>query len=437
MGAAPRRQAKAGAFAPGRTYSAEALAALVAEAKDHGIMVEPEFDMPGHSRGWGLGHPEVMLPCNTQAYHAILGTLDPTLNRTYEIVAGFLDEMAGRGGVFAGSPMVGLCGDELPKACWQLNPAIAAWVESHNLTKGWALEQYFYDRALEGTTFVRHYAQEPFNNGLRFPPGTVIDIWTNQTDPAYPLSPGRVAAVIRDPDLRATTSLGWYLNHAPNTYGDGTWDKFWLNDPFELARADARYLGGCVWSQHAVANVAHAASTRCTAHARHGTLAYRAAASPRNTPRWLQSPLAGGSMRCVAHLGRVAATTRAKVWLHRGLLWAFNGAARSPAHRYFGEPEPTSAELGRIIGGEAKMWDVRVDQINFEVVVWPRAAAVADRLWAPAEARNTTDAARRMHAHRCRLLGRGVRASPLVDDTAKLDTYPHFCANGADLRDEL
>ena len=58
----------------------------------------------------------------------------------------------------------------------------------------------------------RFVPQEPFNNGVSLLPNSVVDIWANSTK-----NPGRVAAVIRNASLRATTSLGWYLNHAPDT----------------------------------------------------------------------------------------------------------------------------------------------------------------------------------------------------------------------------
>ena len=43
---------------------------------------------------------------------------------------------------------------------------------------------------------------------------------------------------------------------------------------------------------------------------------------------------------------------------------------------------------------------------------WPRVAAVAERLWSPASVVSETDAERRLHIFRCKLLARGVNVRP-------------------------
>ena len=68
-------------------------------------------------------------------------------------------------------------------------------------------------------------------------------------------------------------------------------------------------------------------------------------------------------------------------------------------------------------------WGESVDASDLSQTVWPRLAAVAERLWSP---RNTTDADSalpRIEAFRCLLNRRGVWAAPVTNAVAR--SAPH------------
>jgi len=72
-----------------------------------------------------------------------------------------------------------------------------------------------------------------------------------------------------------------------------------------------------------------------------------------------------------------------------------------------------------VVGGEACMWDEFVNSVNLTPRMWPRAAAVAERLWSPANVRDTHEAKKRIQELECRMLQRGYPVEPI--------NGPSFC----------
>ena len=76
-------------------------------------------------------------------------------------------------------------------------------------------------------------------------------------------------------------------------------------------------------------------------------------------------------------------------------------------------PKVNATADALVQGGEACMWAPFQDSTNFMTATFPRALAVAERLWSPRATRNATDAVVRAASLRCRLLARGLNIPPV------------------------
>ncbi|XP_064602601.1 beta-hexosaminidase subunit beta-like [Liolophura sinensis] len=65
-----------------------------------------------------------------------------------------------------------------------------------------------------------------------------------------------------------------------------------------------------------------------------------------------------------------------------------------------------------VIGGEACLWGEYIDDTNLLQTLWPRASAMAERLWSASHVTNVTQAEPRFEEHRCRMLLADIPASP-------------------------
>jgi len=75
-----------------------------------------------------------------------------------------------------------------------------------------------------------------------------------------------------------------------------------------------------------------------------------------------------------------------------------------------GIPDNLCATL--MLGGGGEMWGETVDTSDLQQTIWPRLAAIAERLWSPRSVADAKAAHARFSAFRCLLNRRGVAAAP-------------------------
>lgn len=133
----------------GLYYTQDQVREIIAYAADRGIRVMPEFDIPGHSTSWLVGHPELGSAPGPYKIERAAGifepALDPTRDQTYKFLDGFLGEMAA---LFPDAYMH-IGGDENEGKQWDRNPQIQAFMKEKGIKDNRALQAYFNQRVLK------------------------------------------------------------------------------------------------------------------------------------------------------------------------------------------------------------------------------------------------------------------------------------------------
>ncbi|MBI4874032.1 MAG: family 20 glycosylhydrolase [Acidobacteria bacterium] len=132
----------------GQFYTQEQMREIVAYARERGIRVIPEFDMPGHTSSWFLGHPELASapgPYRVERTWGVhYGLIDPTREEVYQFLDRFIGDMA----QLFPDAYFHIGGDEVLPRQWNENAAIQAFLQKNGIRDAHALQACFNRRLL-------------------------------------------------------------------------------------------------------------------------------------------------------------------------------------------------------------------------------------------------------------------------------------------------
>jgi hexosaminidase len=227
----------------GLYYTQDEIRDLIAYARDRGIRVVPEFDMPGHSTAWFVGHPELASGPGPYEIERKWGVFDPAMDPTNEKTYKFLDEFVAEMTKLLPDHYFHIGGDEVNGKQWDANPKIQEFKKSHALKDNAALQAYFSQRIQKIVT--RHGKavvgwDEVFIPGV--PKDIVIQSWRGQESLAKAAAQG----------YHGILSNGYYLDLGWSTA------RHYAVDPASGAAANLTpeqqqlILGGesCMWVEY-------------------------------------------------------------------------------------------------------------------------------------------------------------------------------------------
>ncbi len=133
----------------GNYYTQEQVKEVIAYARERGIRVVPEFDIPGHSTSWLVGYPELGSAPGPYTIERRPGIFEPALDPTREDVYKFLDVFLSEMAALFPDDYLHIGGDENEGKQWDRNPAIQAYMKEKGIKDNHALQAYFNSRLLK------------------------------------------------------------------------------------------------------------------------------------------------------------------------------------------------------------------------------------------------------------------------------------------------
>jgi hexosaminidase len=231
----------------GNYYTQKQIKEIVAYARDRGIRVVPEFDMPGHTTAWLTAYPELASAQGPYAIERAWGVFDPCMDPTREKLYIFLDSFIGEMAKLFPDEYFHIGGDEVNGKQWNANPKIQAFKKRNHLLNNHALQAYF-NRKLQKILIKHGKIMIGWDEILHpdLPKTIVVQSWRSKPSLADSLHQGYMGILSR----------GYYLDHMqPAAF-------HYMNDPEgkepNALSEDERklILGGeaCMWAEFVTEN---------------------------------------------------------------------------------------------------------------------------------------------------------------------------------------
>ena len=223
-------------------YTHEQIRSIIKYAKERGIRVIPEFDIPGHATSWAAAYPKLASERNGKyeletRYGIFNPTLDPTKEETYTFLTKFFTEMA----TLFPDVYIHIGGDENKGKQWDENSKIQKFMHDKELKTNHELQGYFNQRVLKILTSLNKKMvgwDEIFEVNL--PKEIAIQSWRGK-DSLYKVAKKGYPGLL---------SYGYYLDMAYHA------KTYYENDPLpsnnKLTPAERKnILGGeaAIWSE--------------------------------------------------------------------------------------------------------------------------------------------------------------------------------------------
>jgi hexosaminidase len=386
-----QQQASDGLF-----YTQAQMKEIVRYAAERGIRVVPEIDMPGHASAIAVAYPELMSAPGPYSMERHWGVLKPVLDPTKEATYAFAEAMVSELAAIFPDPYLHIGGDEVDDSQWRANPAIQKFLKEKGLADSHALQAYF-NRRLE-TLLEKHHRQmvgwdEIYHPDL--PKSILIQSWQGQD------ALGEVAKN----GYRGILSTGFYLDqpqytayhyrnevipqglNGVDTITDSDSAQSWqfsmprlkgsaVEGSFTLVKGDNGWRGFIDFkgkSRRAVQDIEWLSDDQVTF----------------SVDTWM------GETRPVLTIND---DKLGGYFLLGNTRYPIDGKRLDAVPQGTQPTVPDAQQQKNLLGGEAALWAENVAAPVIDIKLWPRAFAVAERLWSAQDVTDSDNMYQRLQA---------------------------------------
>ena len=369
---------------------------MIERLRERGIRVVPEIDMPGHASAIAVAYPELMSAPGPYAMERHWGVLKPVLDPTKEATYAFADAMVSELAAIFPDPYLHIGGDEVDDSQWKANAAIQNFMRDNRLADSHALQAYF-NRRLE-TILEKHHRQmvgwdEIYHPDL--PKSILIQSWQGQD------ALGQVA----QNGYKGILSTGFYLDQPQSTayhyrneivpqglngvdvIADSDSVQSWafsmprlkgkpVEGSFTLVKGDSGWRGFIDFagkSRRAVQDIEWRDDSQVTF----------------TVDTWM------GETRPVVSVDNDKLTG---YFLVGNTRYPISGTRLDAVPKGIPPVVPDVANQANLLGGEAALWAENVVAPVLDIRLWPRAFAVAERLWSAQDVNDSDNMYQRLQA---------------------------------------
>jgi len=209
----------------GQYYTQAEIKEIIVFAQARGIIVVPEFDIPGHTTSWLAGYPELAtkpgpyIPGSPyhfdrskpfdlmQVMQTVQNTAKPTFQPTKESVYAFLDQFFGEMANLFTGPYVHIGADENNGLTWKQDSLVSAFMRENHFNTPGEMQAYFVNKVCG---ILAKYGKKTIGWNELFtktlPKDVIVQVWS-------PMSPPNIVGQILEQGNPVILSKGIYLDH--------------------------------------------------------------------------------------------------------------------------------------------------------------------------------------------------------------------------------